>query len=79
MQENFTKEEKFYKGRKIIRIAFENDAFPLPKQYPSGINDWKKDEMDSSHILFGGSDKSLPSVKCRKKNTEKERVLESIV
>ena len=32
---------EFYKGRKMILIAFENNVFPLPKQYPPGnVNDW---------------------------------------
>ena len=26
---------EFYKGRKMVLIAFENNVFPLPKQYPS--------------------------------------------
>ena len=39
--------KEFYKGRKMILIAFENSAFPQPKQYPSGMDDWKEDEMNS--------------------------------
>ena len=39
MQKSFTKEEK------IILTAFENGIFPLRKQYPSGMDDWK-DDMD---------------------------------
>ena len=26
--------KEFYKGKKMILMAFENDAFPLTKQYP---------------------------------------------
>ena len=44
---------EFYKGRKMILIAFENNVFPLPKQYPSAnVNDWKENEMDSTHIIL---------------------------
>ena len=39
--------KEFYKGRKMILIAFKNGAFPLAKQYPSGnVEDWKEDELD---------------------------------
>ena len=35
----------------MILIAFENDVFPLPKQYLSEhIGDWKDDKMDSTHL-----------------------------
>ena len=30
----------FDKERKMILIALENDIFPLPKQYPSDMDDW---------------------------------------
>ena len=30
---------EFYKGRKMILIAFQNGIFPLPKQYPSGMGE----------------------------------------
>ena len=37
---------EFYKGRKMILVAFENNVFPLPKQYPSkNADDWKEDEI----------------------------------
>ena len=45
---------EFYKGRKIIIIAFENGIFPLHKQYQSE-SDWTEDEMDSSEFLPIGS------------------------
>ena len=41
MKENFTKKEKCF-------IAFENDVCPLPKQYPSCMDDWEGDDMNSS-------------------------------
>ena len=63
----------------MILIAFENDAFPLLRQYPSGINDWKEDEMHSLYILPDGSDKLLQSVKRRRKKTEREGVLKNIL
>ena len=59
---------EFYKGRKMILIAFKNNVFPLPKQYPSGnANDWKEDKMDSTHTITEKTDELLPSVKRRKK------------
>ena len=29
-------------GIEMILIAFENDTFPLPKQHPSGMDNWEK-------------------------------------
>ena len=52
---------QFYKGRKMILIAFENDVFPLPKQYPSGMDDWEEDAIDSSQFLAKKPDTLLPS------------------
>ena len=52
----------------MILIAFENGVFPLAKQYPSGnVNDWKEDEMDSTHIIPEKTDELLPLIKRRKK------------
>ena len=42
---------EFYKERKMILIAFENDVCPLPKQYPSSMDDWEGDDMSSSLFL----------------------------
>ena len=68
---------EFYKGRKIILIAFENNVFPLPKQYPSeNIGDWKENEIDSTHSISEKTDELLPSVKRRRRKTEKETVLD---
>ena len=39
------------KERKMILIAFENDVCPLPKQYPSSMDDWEGDDMNSSLFL----------------------------
>ena len=59
----------------MILIAFENDVFALPKQYPlENIGDWKEDEMDSTHIIPEETDKLLPSVKRRRRKTEEETV-----
>ena len=33
---------EFYKGRREILIAFEENMFPLPKPYVLGKNEWKK-------------------------------------
>ena len=47
----FLMQKAFYNGREIILEAFENDIFPLPKQYLWGMEDWKEDDMDSSEYL----------------------------
>ena len=68
---------EFYKGRKIILIEFENDIFPLAKQYPSkSIGDWKEDEMNSTNIISEETNTLLLSVKRKRKKTEKETVLD---
>ena len=67
--------KEFYKGRKMILIEFENGAFPLAKQYPSGnVDDWKEDEMNSA-IIPEKTDYLLPSFKRKKRKTGKEKVL----
>ena len=61
----------------MILIEFENDIFPLVKQYPlENIGDWKEDEMDSTPIIPEETDTLLPSVKRKRKKTEKEAVLD---
>ena len=63
----------------MILTAFENNVFPLPKQYPSeNTSDWKEDEMHSTHIILEKTDELFPSVKCSRRKTGKERVLENI-
>ena len=60
----------------MILIAFENNVFPLPKQYPSGnVDDWKEDEMDSTHIIPEKADELLPSVKRKKERLKKKKCL----
>ena len=73
--------KEFYKGTKIILNAFENDAFPLAKQYPVKDSDhgWREDELDSTHIIPEKPDKLLPSLKRKKIKKEKEKVLEKVV
>ena len=64
----------------MILIAFENNLTPLPKQYPSEyIGDWKKDEIDSTHIISEETDKLLPSVKRRKGNMKKKQRLINMI
>ena len=71
---------EFYKGRKMILIAFENNVFPLPKQYPSkNLDDWKEHEMDSTHIISEETDELLPSVKRRRRKTKKEKLFEKVL
>ena len=66
---------ELYKTRKIIPVAPENDILPLPKQHPSGMDDWEENEMDSSQFL-PEKDKSsilLPSFQ-RKERTKNEEL-----
>ena len=60
--------KELYKGRRIIIIAFENGTFPLPRQYPSGIDNWKEDEMDLLEFLPDEKESSisLPSFQHKK-------------
>ena len=64
--------KEFYKGRKMILTVFANSAFPQPKQYPSGMDDWKEDEMNSSYVLPNESRILLPSVEPRKKRLKEK-------
>ena len=50
----------------MILIAFENDLFPLPKQYPSCMDDWEEDNIDSSQFLTKESDTLLSSIQPKK-------------
>ena len=43
------------------------------------VNDWKENEMDSTHIIPEKTDELLPSVKRKRKKTKKENVLEKVV
>ena len=43
--------KEFWKGRKMFLITFENDIFQLPIQYPSGMDDWEEDDINSSIFL----------------------------
>ena len=58
--------KEFYKERKMILIAFENDLFPLPKQHPSCMDDWEEDNIDSSQFLTKESDTLLSSIQPKK-------------
>ena len=50
---NLLNAREFYKGRREILIAFEENMFPLPKPYLFGKNEWK--ERD-----FFGNEKFMP-------------------
>ena len=67
---------EFYKGRKMIIIAFENDIFPLTHKCPSGMDDSKKYEMNSSEFMPEKKESSIslasPSFQ-HDKWTKKER------
>ena len=52
----------------------------MPKQYPSGnADDWKEDEMDSTHTIPEKTDELLPPVKRRRKKTKEEKVFEKVL
>ena len=51
--------------------AFKNNIFPLPKQYPSGMDDWEEDDIDSWQCLRKESNMLLSFQ--RKKKTKKEK------
>ena len=38
------KAKEFYKGRKEVLIAFEENMFPLPRPYMFGKNEWKESD-----------------------------------
>ena len=44
---------EFYKGRREILIAFEENMFPLPKPYVFGENEWKEKDIP-------GNEKFMP-------------------
>ena len=69
MKSNLDNAREFYKGRIMILIAIENCLIPLPKQYPSGIDDWKENDKDPSHIISEKTDELLPSVERKKRNS----------
>ena len=54
----------------MILNAFKNIIFPLPKQYPSGMDDWEEDVTDSWQCLRKESNMLLSFQ--RKKRTKKE-------
>lgn len=47
----FLNTREFYKKRGVIIIAFENGIFPLSCQYPSSMDDWKDDELDTLELM----------------------------
>ena len=51
--DNLSNAREFYKGRREILIAFEENMFPLPKRFVFGKNEWK--ERD-----FFGNEKFMP-------------------
>ena len=46
---------EFYKGRREILIAFEENMFPLPKPYVFGENEWKEKDIP-------GNEKFMPKI-----------------
>ena len=72
----FFNAREFYKLRKMILIAFENNVFPLSKQYRlKNISDWEEDERDSTYIFPEETDELLPSVKLEKEKLKKKECL----
>ena len=43
---------EFYKGRREILIAFEENMFPLPKPYVFGENEWKEKYLDNEKFAL---------------------------
>ena len=42
---------EFYKGRREILIAFEENMFPLPKPYVFGKNEWKERDLGNEKFM----------------------------
>ena len=42
---------EFYKGRREILIAFEENMFPLPKPYVFGKNEWKEKNLGNEKLM----------------------------
>ena len=42
--------KEFYKGRREILIAFEENLFPLPKPYVLGKNEWKEKYLGNENF-----------------------------
>ena len=62
--------KKIFKGRKMILNASKNNIFPLPKQYPSGMDDWEEDDIDSWQCLRKES--NTLSFQCKKKTKQEK-------
>ena len=43
--------KEFYKGRKEVIIAFEENMFPLPKPYVFGKNEWKERDLSREYFM----------------------------
>ena len=43
---------EFYKGRREILIAFEENMFPLPKPYVFGENEWKERDIPDNESFY---------------------------
>ena len=64
----------------MILIAFESNVFPLAKLYPSeNVDDWKEDDVDSTHIIPEKTEILLSSVKRRRRKTDEEKVFEKVL
>ena len=44
-------EREFYKGRREILIAFEENMFPLPKPYVFGKNEWIERDLGNEKFM----------------------------
>ena len=42
---------EFYTGRKEVLIPFEENMFPLPKQYVFGENEWKERDLSNEKLM----------------------------
>ena len=44
-------EREFYKGRREILIAFEENMFPLPKPHVFGKNEWIERDLGNEKFM----------------------------
>ena len=66
---------EFYKGRKEVLIAFEENMFPLPKPYVFSKNQWKQRDLGQEEFMPETPKKSFLSELGSTPLSEKENEL----
>ena len=66
---------ELYKGRREVIIAFEEDMFPLPKQYIFGENEWKERYLGKKEFMPKNLEKSFLNESGHAPLSEKENEL----